>query len=222
MPELSVMSWNVYVKNDPANVRRHIRAIKALRNPEVIGLTEAAHMWGRLDGLGYDVYQARRRPSRHRGWISEASNSALLIRHDVKTKRRVMLRLRLAWKGPKLGKMHDPRQFPWALVGWDGKTWKTAPALHWPFGGKQTDEADKALRGWFRRTFLGRPTFAAGDMQKRGPEIRRRIGRPVGATVAGQGIDLGIARNCTIVRVENMDAGGSDHPAMLYTLRAGK
>lgn len=219
MPELSIVFWNIWVGHRITHVRAQLRAIRDLRNPEIIGLMEAAHMYGHLGGLGYRVFQVRRKS--RRGYVSEAANSAILVRNDVKVVRRWFLILKLVWKGPKLGKKHDPRWFPVVLVKHRGRIWKTAPACHLPFGSAQKAEADRALRTLLRRTLRGRPVVVAGDMQHGRHAMRARVAGPVGAWIRGFGIDLAMGRNCEVVEVENLGLRGSDvHPAVLVRVRA--
>lgn len=222
MPVLSIVFWNIWVGHKVTHVREQIRDIHKHYNPEVFGLMEAAHMYGHLEGLGYRVFQVRRKS--RRGYVSEAANSAILVRNDVKVVRRWFLILKLVWKGPKLGKKHDPRWFPVVLVKHKGRTWKTAPACHLPFGEKQRAEADRALRRLLAWTVKGRPVVVAGDMQHGRHAIRARVSsHVVSAWITGFGIDLAMGRNCVLEEVRNLGLRGSDaHPAVLVRVRARK
>lgn len=219
MPVLSIVFWNIWVGHKAAHVRSQILEIRRLRNPEVIGLMEAAHMYGHLEGLGYRVFQVRRKS--RRGYVSEAANSAILVRDDVKVVRRWFLILKLVWKGPKLGKKHDPRWFPVVLVKHARRVWKTAPACHLPFGSAQRAEADRGLRRLLKWTVKGRPVVVAGDMQHGKHAMDARVADQVGAWIVGFGIDLAMGRNCDVVKVESLGLRGSDvHPAVLVRVRA--
>lgn len=220
MPELAIVFWNIWVGHKVTHVREQIRDILKECNPEVIGLMEAAHMYGHLEGLGYQVFQVRRKS--RRGYVSEAANSAILVRNDVKVVRRWFLILKLVWIGPKLRKKHDPRQFPVVLVKHMRRVWKTAPACHLPFGQSPKAEADRALRRLLSRTVKGRPVVVAGDMQHGRHAIRARVSSHVADTwITGFGIDLAMGRNCDVTEVRNLGKRGSDaHPAVLVRVRA--
>lgn len=218
---LDIIAWNARVDN---NTRRGLGALMTT-GPHVIGLTEVARRTNaELTVPGYRLYRHEPRRALVNGRVPEWRNSAVLIRRDMEVKRVTWKRERLAWKGPKMGKRHDPRVWPEIVVRERGtRRWvKVAPALHFPFGDAQADMFGSLAR-WVRRTVPGRATVACGDVnmrfavwRNRWQDARLRKRKPFDPVIHGYGVDHAYARNVKGVQVTRFPLYGSDHFAMRY------
>lgn len=217
---LTVIAWNVYIGTKPARARDALRDMIMTHAPELFGLIEAKNLYGELDGLGYQVVQLKPRPLR-KGNQEAQSNVAILVRNDVKIKRRFAFRMRTFWRGPKHGWEQDPRVYRWVRIKWQGRIWKIGVA-HTPFGEDARLESNRRLKQWFKKTVPGRPTVLLLDANMLQEEFERKVVHPVNAEAAGDHIDLAAFMNVELIGEANLGKGISDHPAMLYQFRPKK
>lgn len=211
---LRVLSWNVYIGNAPSKVRMNLSPMLNTHKPEVCALMEASKMYGHLNMLGYKVVQLKPRPLKP-GNQPGQGNIAILVRNDVKIKRRLTLKMLTFWSGPIHGLPQDPRVYRWVKIKHGGKTWKIG-AAHQPFGIRARAESVRKLVGWFNRTVPGRPTVLVLDANMSQAEFRQRVASQVGAQVLGDNIDIAAFKNAVCVSVRDLGKRGSDHPAMLF------
>lgn len=213
-PELVVFGWNVNTARRSADVRAELTKLTRAQHPDVIVLAEAYKLHGHLGGLGYQIVQyAPRKGS------SEEAEVAILIRNGIKIRGRLALRMRLRWKGPKAGKQHSPRVYRWVRIQHAGRVWKIG-GFHLPFGQAQKAESTNAVVQWFRQTATGRPAIAVADWNINKTGVSARVGKPAGAKVVGQGIDLAAYRSCRLIGSDSLGYHGSDHPVMRYRFAA--
>jgi hypothetical protein len=217
-PKLTVLAWNVYIGNTVAQVRGNLNRLINFNNPEVIVLMEASKMYGHLDGLGYKVVQLMPKPIRP-GNQPGQGNVAILVRNDIKILRRVSLRMKTFWLGPKHGWPQDPRVYRAVKIQFGAKKWKVLGA-HTPFGTAARDESRRKLVRWLKAGILRRPKVLVLDANMGLGEFRSTIAQPGGALAGGVGIDLEAHKDCTLVSAKDLGHNGSDHPAMLYEFEA--
>lgn len=215
---LTILAWNVYVGNKAKEVREALRVFISAYSPEVFALSEATNLYGHLDGLGYQVVQLRPH-SKRRGSQPAQADIALLIRNDIKIKKRKAMRHRSFWRGPKHGWTQDPKVYRWVLIEFKGRTWKIMGA-HFPFGAAARSETVRKVVQWLRNTVPGRPTIVVLDANMRLDEFTVRVAEPGGAEAQGRGIDLAAFKNCVLHIESDLGKGISDHPAKKYEFRA--
>lgn len=217
---ITIIAWNVYVGVSHDKVRRALREMINTHSPEVFGLIEASRLYGHLDNLGYQVVQLKPRPLA-KGRQEAQANIAILVRDDIKIKRRFAYRMKTVWRGPKHGWLQDPRVYRWVRIKWQGRVWKIGVA-HTPFGEAARTESNRRLRDWFRNTLPGRPTVLILDANMLQREFEKKVTDAVEAEVAGDRIDLAAFMNAELLTERNLGKWMSDHPAMLYKARAKK
>lgn len=215
---IRLLAWNVYIGNPPEKVLRALEQLLIAHRPHVVVLMEASRLYGELGGLGYRVVQLKPR-ARKPGNQSATGNIAIMVRNDVRILRRFALYMTVFWRGPVHGWPQDPRVYRWLRIEWMSRVWKIGGAHH-PFGAEARAESVRKLVNWLRSTRKGRPTALAIDANMSLHVFRRIVATPGGALASGDGIDLIAYKNAVIVAESNLGANGSDHPAMLYTLRA--
>lgn len=215
---MTILAWNVYVGNKAKEVREALRVFIAAYSPEVFALSEATKLYGHVDGLGYEVVQLRPR-SKRRGSQPAQGDIALLIRNDIKIKKRKAMRHRSFWRGPKHGWTQDPKVYRWVLVEFKGRTWKIMGS-HFPFGAEARSETVRKVVQWLRNTIPGRPTVIVLDANMRLDEFTVRVAEPGDAEASGRGIDLEAHKHCSLVSTKDLGKGISDHPAKKYEFRA--
>lgn len=211
---LALLCWNVYIGNSWQDVRAEIKDFIDRFKPEVFILMEASKLYGHLDGLGYKVIQMKPRALRP-GNQPGQGNIAILVRNDIKIKRRLALFMQTFWIGPKHGWPQDPRVYRWVKIVWRNRTWKIGGA-HTPFGAAARAESRRKLVRWVRNTSEGRPTLLGLDANMSLTEFRETIAQPSGSEADGSGIDLVLYKNAVLHSKQNLGNHGSDHPAMLY------
>lgn len=149
----------------------------------------------------------------------ERAETALLVRSDHRIAGQNVIRLTKSWKGPKLGKKHDPRQYRWAGFFVQGEKLKLM-AAHAPFGADPQKEHNNRLAKWL----ANRVGFAAilQDANQSIAKTRTNLASPAKARVRGHRIDQAVWRGAELVRMEVLPNYGSDHPAMLYVFEITK
>lgn len=218
MSQITVIDWNVYIRHDVHDVHFELMEMIHQHGPDVIVLQEAKHLYGRLSGLGYKVYQLKPMSDdqKHRkGYRRAAGNIAILLRSNHKPSGIFTMLMHRFWRGPKLGAMQDPRVYRWVRFKKNNVVWKIA-GWHFPFGGKARHETIRRVRRWFKHSWPGRPVIGIGDYNLPKPAVRKSIADPVGARMAGYGIDLAVYKNCLLVEHAELGRHGSDHPAVLF------
>lgn len=218
--DLEVLSWNVYSGTSPARVRAELGDMIHEENPDVIFLYEGVNLYGHLTGLGYRVFQLKPK-SQQKGSVSNNGNIVGMVRNGLKVRKSFLLRMKERWFGPKHGLPQDPRVYRSLKVSKKGIVFKTG-GFHLPFGKEARAESVAAVKKFFAVTRKGRPVIAAGDWQTNEADTYKHIARPVHASVTGDGVDLAIYMNCTLVEEKNLGKRSSDHPAMLWRFRARK
>lgn len=214
---LTVLAWNVRITHNPTAVRHELRAMIAAHHPQVIELSEATRLYGRLGGLGYTVLQ--RKPTRdHRGLQSEDGDTAILVARGVHVDRVDVLRMRKPWRGPKAGIWHEPRTYLGIVFRCDGTTWKLG-GFHLPFQRGPVAESVAAERRYSTRTLPGRPVIVLGDQNLPRASFRGRVARPAHSAVAGYGVDLAGFRNAHLRYAKRLPWHGSDHHPVLMSFR---
>lgn len=217
MTYVDIIAWNARVDN--AHTHENLKRLahgNITTKPHILGLTEVARRSDKeLTIPGYRLY--RHVPRRGiPGQVAEWRNSAVLVRRDVQVKRITWKRERRSWRGPKRGRMHDPRVWPELVVKVDGRTLKVAPALHFPFGVANVKMRESVMK-WMRRTIPGRPVFACGDLNMR-YSVWQALVRAAGfRPIHGWAVDHAASRNVVAgVHVERLTRGSSDHYAFRY------
>lgn len=209
-----IMIYNVKVGRRPAVVRKSLESL--LRSePDAAVLSEAYGMYGNLGGLGYQVHHAR--PAEGR---SEASDVAVLVRDDHKILRHNTIRLTEDWRGPKAGKMHDPREYKG--VGYEDDDWEwNLLGVHGPFGRDAVKESNRAMRRWLEpgKRLNGYSNVIAGDLNLSIPKVTLGITYGLTARTRGRAPNLFIAKGASMDKPRNLGNEGSDHPAWIINLR---
>jgi endonuclease/exonuclease/phosphatase family metal-dependent hydrolase len=143
-------------------LRRHIR----IHRPDVVIVEQAyrARPWLRRIArkLGYAHVQF----ARGEFGSNEAHGIAVLVRRDVKIKRRMALVMDRRWVGPKAGKWHDPRVYPALVLRKQGVTFR-ALGIHFPTHNQPAAQAEsmRAVKRYFRN-HPNSPVVAAGDWNR--------------------------------------------------------
>lgn len=217
---LTVIAWNVFIGTKPARARDALRDMITRYNPQLFGLIEAKNLYGELDIPDYQIVQLKPRPLR-KGNQEAQANIAIVVRNDVKIKRRFVFRMSTFWRGPKHGWNQDPRVYRWVRIKWQGRIWKIGVA-HTPFGEDARRESNRRLKQWFKKTVPGRPTILLLDANMLREEFEKKVADPVDAEAAGHHIDLAAFMNVELIGEKNLGKRVSDHPAMLYQFRPKK
>jgi hypothetical protein len=210
---LTIIAWNIYIGTGVRPAREALNSLIHLHKPEVIALMEATNLYGDLGKLGYQVVQLKPKPLK-RGNRPAQANIALLIRNDIKIKRRFALHMLTFWK---FKRPQDPRVYRWVLIEWNGRTWKIG-AAHMPFNVARRESIRK-LRKWLVDTLPGRPTVLVLDANMSLDEFQERIATPAEAKAAGHRIEATAYKHCKLVGMDVLSEGPSDHPAMKYNFR---
>lgn len=206
---MRIIGWNVENTHAPDAVRAAVEDLIAAHHPDVLCLQETYHLHGHLLDLGYRVVQFAPRKG-----VSEHAEVTVMVRDGLKIKGRLSLWLRARWRGPKAGRMHDPRIYRYVrLLDADGTVWKVG-SIHQPFGHGPQAESIVAVQGWFDRAKPGRPCAMVGDWNERRDVVAKRLH---GVKVIGSGIDLAAMRNCR-GKSTRLGQHGSDHHAIRYDL----
>lgn len=206
---LKVVSANVQIgdwKPDLADIREMARAYQ----PDVIALYEATKLYGHLEVDGYKTYQLATRRLR-KGSQPNTSGVAVLVHEGLATES-FLIRMKKFWRGPKHGLLQDPRVYRWVRVKKGGVTWKVG-AFHFPFGAGPQAESVAAARGFFRGLVPGRPVILAMDANMSKIKSDARIADPVGAELAGSGVDQFVYKNCRLLSMKVLKRNRNhDHP----------
>lgn len=215
--QLEVISWNVYVGQQVKDVRRELTKMIDRYNPDVIFLYEGLHLFGKLQGLGYQVKQLKPRSTRP-GSTSNNGNIVALVRNGVEIKTSAVARMSKYWKGPRMGKLQDPRVFRYLKVKKQGVTWKVG-AVHFPFGDAARREAVMWVKKLIRVTAPNRPVIVFGDFNFNEKNVTENIAKPTGSKVAGEKIDLAVYDHCQLEKEDKLAKHGSDHFAWRYVFK---
>lgn len=206
---LKVISANVQIgdwKPDLADIREAARAYK----PDVICLYEATKLFGHLDVQGYKAYQLRPRRLRKNSQPNTAG-VAMLVR-DGLPRVTFLMRMKRFWRGPKHGLLQDPRVYRGLRVKKAGIIWKVG-AYHFPFGKEAQSESVASVRGFFKNTIKGRPTIVVMDANMSKLKSDLRMADPVGAELAGVGVDQALYKNCQLLSLKVLPKQSNyDHP----------
>lgn len=208
-PRLKVVSANVQVGPWQPDLE-DIKEVAKRHKPDVIALYEATKLDGHLKVPGYQTYQYKTRRLR-KGSQPNTSGVAILVRDGLRT-RAFAIRMKLFWKGPKHGLTQDPRVYRWVRVKKQGVTWKVG-GFHFPFGAKPQAESVAAVKQFFRGLVPGRPVVAVLDANMSKLKSRTKMANPVGAELAGVGVDQVISKNCRLVSLKVLPRNKDhDHP----------
>lgn len=228
MKDFRLLAWNVKTGNDEA--RSAIREMLEEYDPHVTALSEAYSL--RLsDGhgkfCGHDVLQESTPPGRKTPWfhepVCECGEQAGLIAPGVKVSRDRVVPMSRRWVGPVNGLTHQPRRHRRLRVTADGQTWRLS-LEHWPTGGTGSKTNGAAVKETVARakswllTGVRSPSVIVGDLNLGTVELAHMF---PSRTVVGHGPDNVIARGCKVTR-EVLGNYGSDHSAVLYTLKKEK
>jgi len=145
--------------------------------------------------------------------ISEADETAILVRKGLKIAGRHKLVMHEPWKGPKAGLEHGPRQFKWAGV-WKGLIRWKGLAVHVPFGEDARDESVERIIEWLNNHRA--PAFGAGDFNELLAWVRKHIAEQAKAKAAGFRIDVAVYKGMKLVKAVQLGKHGSDHHAILF------
>lgn len=214
LDSMFLLGWNVWTGHSPSDVRKVIDSVFLQNDVEAAVLMEASRLFGHLDDLGYQVIQLKPHPL-VKGNIPNNSEVAVLVRNDLRIKKRRTLRMTQFWKGPKHGKRQDPRLYHDVRIKRGRRIIKIGGA-HVPFGAAARLETQNRLVSWARNTIKRRPLILILDANMRLPEFRLNIAGPAGMKADGENIDLTAYRNVRLISKKNLGKHGSDHPVMLY------
>lgn len=215
--ELEVISWNVYYKTNPREVRAELIKMIDRWNPDLFYLYESINLYGELEGLGYKVRQLKPRATK-KGHTSHNGNIVVLIRNGLKIKNTMIARMSKYWKAPRTGRNQDPRVYRAVKIKKQGVTWKTA-GVHLPFGQDAQRESATWIRKFIKITHPIRPVVVFGDYNRKEKKVESSIADPTKSKVAGDKIDLAVYKNCQLVKEHNLGKRGSDHPAWRYVFK---
>lgn len=218
---LRIVTHNVSVKQPREKLRRNLeRVVKRTHRPHVIALQEAKRLHRSIPGyqrVAVDDVKS-----------TEAGQNVLLVRNDVKILRKhVVTTPGPRWRGPHLGKMHDPRIFVGVSVAFDGQAWDILNDHRVPGGAAKNRDAWKAegaaIEEWAanraeRRP--GRPLVIVGDKNANAKHRRlTALARDIGGRLLMAGIDGAVVRGCK-GRVKKLfrKFGSDTHRPVVLTL----
>ena len=219
---LSVLTHNVWNGRDwDDDVLPTINAILTKYQPHVAGFQEcykAPDLTGKVSGYAYR-YQGYGFEPEHEGWIEEHSNNVILVRDGVEVKAREAYEMTLAWRGPKLGIMHEPRIHRRVTVRNDEQNFRVIN-VHGPFGAEPKAETLYRIRTEIEALAeLGDPVIAIGDWNVDFETLVAAMGPNI--TVDGRGPDMVAYVNCRKVSSVNLGRQGSDtHDCKIWTFEA--
>lgn len=207
--KMEIFSHNAFVGQDPKVYRKHLKAMIANENPDILVISEAKNLFGHLDGLGYKVYQLKPR-------TIATANIVVLVREGLKVRKSLIMRMLQKWVGPKAGVAQPGRIYRSINVEKGGLVWKVG-GFHIPFGVAARAETFARITKWLANTPTRRPTIAVGDFNLKKDAVEKLLaGSKV--KVVGQGIMLAVFKNCRLLKQQNLGLMGSDvHGAKLYT-----
>lgn len=211
---IKIIGWNVNVSRPWRETLKELKVLIKEENPVIVVLMEATNLKGNLEGLGYQVVQLPPVVA-NEGFTPEDANIAILVRTGFEITKRGTLRMKIPWKGPKLGNPHDPRVYRWLRIKIGRRTLKLGGA-HIPFGEDAVLESKNKLKSWASNTFPGRPTVLVLDANMSLTEFRETIAHPSGMNATGIHIDIAGYKNITFVSKSDLGHRGSDHPAVCY------
>lgn len=219
---LSVLTHNVWNGRDwEDDVLPTINAILTKYQPHVSGFQEcykAPDLTGKVPGYAYR-YQGFGFEPEHEGWIEEHSNNVILVRDGVEVKAREAYEMTLAWRGPKLGIMHEPRIHRRVTVRNDEQNFRVIN-VHGPFGAEPKAETLYRIKTEIEALAeLGDPVIAIGDWNVDFETLVAAMGPNI--TVDGRGPDMVAYVNCRKVSSVNLGRQGSDtHDCKIWTFEA--
>ena len=221
---LTVLAWNAYVANTDANVRAALAGWVKAHNPDVIAISEARTHRAALQHVsGYTLFQEP--PGATVGKVvDDQGDSAVLVRDDLApdVKRHSVAKMRDQWVVVKHRRTHTPRRHEPPTHTKGGRKWRIR-ASHWPtngFGGPNRSaflESARRSKLW-AHAGVGATSIDVGDLNDKKARVAAWFGKRF--LVAGQGIDLLVARRAAKVEHTQLDKGGSDHHAQLYVVTA--
>lgn len=216
LAKIRIIGWNFWVNQPASDVRAEFHKMTKNQDPHVVCGYEGLKLYGKLDGLGYEIFQLKPK-SLVKGRTSNNGNVVIGVRKDVPVLKSRAIHMKIPFRGPKTGHPQDPRVDRVVKVLVDGKKFKIR-ASHGPFGAKPKAEMVQSQRNFLRVSKI--PTIIVEDANMKQSEIKDKIANPTGSKVAGQGIDVAVYKNCTLTKKKDLGNHGSDHPAMLYEFTA--
>lgn len=202
-----IATWNIKEGNDPEKVSKVVKRLYALYPFDALYLHEAKGVRGKLDLPGFFVDQlpSEKSPINAK---PENANTAVIYPKMMKRHEVYNLKMKLRWRGPKLGIKHEPRMYRWFKPFLERKTWKSGGG-HFPFGEAQ-EESFKKIRWWFLKTVPGRPTVFAADFNAKPAEILKKLKVKYARAWGPDGFAY---KNCKLVKtvVVGMHRLGFDH-----------
>lgn len=222
-----IVGWNCYVANNFVDVKNALSAWATAHDPDAFALQEARTHRVALQAFcsdhGYKLYQEKPKPGKG-AVVNDNGDSAWLLRNDhVKhVDRARFAKMKLRWKvtDPKHPHTHTPRHSGVLVLHHRGREFGLRDDHAPTHGPKGPNRA--AFREFYVRAkawlLLGvkQPRLSVGDWNATVATMAQAFGKRY--TVTGSGIDMMIARNVKHVAHEQLDKGGSDHHAQLYTV----
>lgn len=221
-----IVSWNVHVSQDAADVRRQLRDLLADEDPEMAAVQEVSGDVPTLRGLkavGYRVLIGRRAKGVLAG--QESQSTALLAKHGVGVAAWTTFRMLRTWRGPKRGLRRPGRTFVTAVVGSPkirvtavhGVTGKNTAANR-PAWRETMATLTRKAKVWRRRAvWIGDWNDPHGDFSV---DSVRAFARRVGGTVVHDEsrLDYAVVRGFRSARLVSKTRRGSDHRVVVLHL----
>lgn len=206
---MRILYWNVYVGHEPKDAMRELGAMINEHNPHVIGLGEASRLTERVHHVvGYEAFSI---PETYMG----EGETIALVRDDVNLRRWNWLKMTKWWTGPKHGLKQGPKRYWNGRIKHDGVLWRISIG-HWPFNTARPETEDR-IEAWFKRALPWRKSAHLGDLNTP-PNVMDQYVKRFRGKHTGVGIDRIMFRNCTVT-ARDLGRHGSDHPAVLFTLK---
>lgn len=210
-----IASWNIKEGNSPERVSKVVKRINALYPFDALYLHEAKGIRGKLDLPGFIVDQLSSEdpPGEAR---PENANTAVIYPKVMGKQTIINFKMKMRWRGPKLGILHAPRMYRWFKPTLERKVWKSGGG-HFPFGDAQ-DESFRKVKWWFTKTVYKRPTVFAADFNASPREIRKKLGVNYARAWGPDGFAF---KNCRLIKTVVLDKDrlgfedNSDHPPVV-------
>ncbi|GAA4120429.1 hypothetical protein GCM10022215_24040 [Nocardioides fonticola] len=218
-PRLRILTWNVKTGRPLAQVRGPLDAWIRDHRPHVVVLQEcytiARGLRAVYEPLGWQVIHD---PSNH----PEADDVVILVRARRRIVRRGWIQHLFPWVGPVHDLQRKGRSFPWVEFDFAGHRIHLVGLHRIPVPGRNApsfEDETQLLVDAEASIPAGRVRVWIGDMNIRALELLR-FARQLGGTAhPGAGYDAAITDPDVDVEMTELDRGGSDHRAVLATLR---
>lgn len=219
---MKVVTHNVWVGQEPDEVREHLIALAEETHDPVAILLQEAHRFNRsIPGYARFAVDGTRE--------EEDSNSVILLRGDVELLREHQVEVKGPhWIGPKHGHRHPPKVHKGLTIQHKGQPWVLLDVHRIPNDQRNPLAVDlewRELRRWANNRTEGRPLAMVGDWNARHVDSDlREFARHTDTEIHLRGIDGALTRNCTVTKVTELKGlyGSDGHHPLEITLEADR